>query len=186
MRSGGSTREHDTPITLPEAGLWLLLQAKPRADALARMHLENQRFECFAPRVRRSLPGPAGMRESIEPLFPRYLFVREQPGVPVDWAKVRSTRGVSALVRFGARLAKVPEAVVDGLRRWQVAHGTDLLELPAPVLKPGQRVRVCDGPLAGLTGRLAYARGTERVRVLLEVLGQPTPVELPGRMLKAS
>jgi transcriptional antiterminator RfaH len=175
----------DTLVSAPVAGTWLLVQSKPRAEALAQLHLRNQGFDCFAPRVRRNVPGAQGMRDYVEPLFPRYLFVRERPGQPVDWARVRSTRGVSALVRFGLRPAVVPAAVVAQLEGWRATGADDLLVLPAPMLRPGQRVRVCQGPLAGMTGVLASAAGADRVRVLLDVLGLQAPVELSMTQLQA-
>lgn len=170
---------------LPAPGSWLLVQSKPRAEALAQAHLRNQGFVCFAPRLKRSTPGPEGMRVRLEPLFPRYLFVQAS-AAQTDWSVVRSTRGVSALVRFGARLAVVPPAVVQALLQWRSVAGSDLLEPPVPHFRSGQRIRVTDGPLTGLVGVFAARCGEERVRVLLEVLGQQAAVELHPAVLRAS
>lgn len=156
---------------------WLLLQSKPRAEALARLHLQRQGFEVFLPRIERHTPGPQGMRTRIEALFPRYLFIRGDAATAA-WSAIRSTRGVSALVRFGERLAEIPPAVVADLQRHHDAT-RDLIVPPAAVLRRGQRVRVNDGPLTGLAGVFLAPCGGERVRVLLQIIGVERSVELP-------
>lgn len=170
---------------MPPVGSWLLVQSKPRAEAVAQLQLANQGFVCFAPRLRRCTPGPEGMRERIEPMFPRYLFV-QATARQSDWSVVRSTRGVSALVRFGARLAEVPATTVQRLLDWRVPGCADLLVPPPARFRSGQRVRVTDGPLAGLSGVFAASCGEQRVRVLLDLLGKQAAVDLHPAVLRAS
>ena len=83
-------------------------------------------------------------------------------------------------------MAEVPGAVVQQLLDWRCTEGVDVLEPPLPRFRTGQRIRVTDGPLAGLVGVFAARCGEQRVRVLLEVLGQATPVELHPAVLRAS
>jgi transcriptional antiterminator RfaH len=156
---------------------WLLLQSKPRAEALARLHLQRQGFEVFLPRIERHLPGPQGMRTRIEALFPRYMFIRGDTATAA-WSAIRSTRGVSTLVRFGERLAEIPPAVMADLLRCHDAT-RDVIVPTAAVLRRGQRVRVNDGPLTGLAGVFLAPCGVERVRVLLQMIGLERTVELP-------
>jgi transcription antitermination factor NusG len=47
------------------------------------------------------------------------------------------------------------------------------LKLPkAAALRPGDPVRVTSGPLVGLAGLVAGLRGSDRVAILLNVLGR--------------
>lgn len=170
------------PVHARGASGWLLLHSKPRAELLARTHLQRQGFEVFLPRIERNLPGPHGMRQYIEALFPRYLFLRG--GSSAAWSAIRSTRGVSSLVRFGEQLAQVPVSV---MRTLLACHDRrlDLVRPPAALLRPGQRVRVNDGPLAGLSGVFEAACGAQRVSVLLQMVGAPRRVELALESLSA-
>ncbi len=57
-----------------------------------------------------------------EPLFPRYLFIRLGQGhADQSWDPIRSTKGVSQLVRFGVSPAKVHDDLIDQLRATEVA-----------------------------------------------------------------
>ena len=92
---------------------WFAVLCKPRAEGLARKHLERQQFPCLLPLVMRQRRTGRGLDQRIEPLFPRYLFI-ETDADGRQLAPVRSTRGVSGLVRFGERAARVPEELAHG------------------------------------------------------------------------
>lgn len=54
----------------------------------------------------------------IEPMFPRYVFVRlDLVGQGKSWEPVRSTVGMLQLIYFGNRAAQVDDALIDWLRR---------------------------------------------------------------------
>ena len=85
----------------------------------------------------------------IEPLFPRYLFlnaIADQQSL----GPVRSTRGVSTLVRFGLELARLPETVMNAINN-RCDPETGLVQLdPVPVEpvpeSPRQEESRHDGP----------------------------------------
>lgn len=162
---------------------WFAVYAKPRQERIARDHLERQGFECFLPEAlnpyqRRSRSsGPL-----IEPLFPRYLFLKAVPEFQ-NLATVRSTRGVVGLVRSGSELVRVAEAVIGMIRARQDAE-TGLVCLdPAPV-EQGDRVRVFDGPFCGVEGILEAKTGEQRALILMELLGRRTRVEVDSMLLQ--
>ena len=78
-------------------------------------------------------------------MFARYLFVRlsTSDNAP-SWAPIRSTLGVSQLVRFGTRPAKVEDPLVDLLRNRELAQPTE------PLFNQGDTVVITEGPFAGL------------------------------------
>ena len=76
--------------------------------------LGNQGFRCFLPTIRvESLHG-GNCAMVLEALFPRYLFVFLEARRS-NWSAIRSTRGVSHLVRFGGLAASVPSALIEAL-----------------------------------------------------------------------
>lgn len=155
---------------------WYLLQCKPRECDRALENLANQGYEAFLPRLTREVLR-RGRREVVrEPLFPHYLFVRLSD-VADNWAPIRSTRGVAGLVRFGELPLAVPEPVVEALRQREAATtGEAGVE---SLFRPGDRVRIVEGPLAGLEAVLAARDGTERVILLIRLLHQTQEVALP-------
>ena len=155
---------------------WFAVFTRPRQERRALVNLERQGFSCFLPEVENT------RRSRIEALFPRYLFLEAVPGVH-NFSPIRSTRGVSTVVRFGERLATLPEKIVEAIRS-RVDADTGLVRLPRLKLNPGDRVRVSAGPLAGLEAIFKSQGGAQRVLLLMELLGRQTTVEVDARSLR--
>ena len=153
--------------------LWYLAYTKPRQEMVAQLNLRQQGFETYLPLfkvLRRGAAGPV-----MEPMFPRYLLLR--PGREgQSLGTVRSTRGVSGLVRFGVEPGTLAERVVDGIRAAEVARA-QLDDAALQGLRAGQTVVFAGGPFQGLAG-LVTSVSAQRVRVLLELLGRPTQVQV--------
>lgn len=156
---------------------WFAVLTKPRAESLAREHLARQGFECRLPRTRRLLRRAEGMREVVEPLFPRYLFLRADPETQ-DLGRVRSTRGVTALVRRGVEPARVPEPVIAAIDA-RVVAGDGFVQLDPPALARGTAVRVTQGPLEGMEAVFQARTARDRVSLLVRVLGESCAVDVP-------
>jgi transcription antitermination factor NusG len=90
--------------------------------------------------------------------------------------EIRHTDGISSLVHFGDRIPPVPDPVIGELQECFVAEEPMTIQ---DHLAPGDEVVVGDGAFAGMRAfvlRVMPAR--QRVEVLLDVLGGPTPVEV--------
>lgn len=160
---------------------WFAVLTKPRAERIGREHLERQGFECRLPMLRRDTRARRVVG-AVEPLFPRYLFLRADPARD-DLARVRSTRGVCGLVRFGIEPARVPGPVVDALIARSDADGC--VRLDPPALEPGAAVRIVDGPLAGLEAIFRARGADERVQLLVRLVGGERAASVPLRHLAA-
>jgi transcription antitermination factor NusG len=70
----------------------------------------------------------------------------------------------------------VADTEIDALQRIQ---NTDLAVMPHPYLREGRRVRINDGPLAGVEGLLVRSRPSRGLLVLsVDLLNQSVAVEL--------
>lgn len=119
-----------------------------------------------------------GQPDKIIPLFGSYLFVcwpRDS-----EWGDVRRVRFVWAVLMSGfGRPAVVPSGVIEALQARTSARRIVDDPLATPVgYKPGQRLAVVDGPLAGLEGVCKLSAG-ERVRLLFQLCGQDQELDLP-------
>lgn len=157
---------------------WYLIYTKPRQEKCALENLERQGYRCYLPLLPKETIRRGALALSDEPLFPRYLFINlAQDFMAKSWSPIRSTKGVSRLVRFGAEPAKVDDALVDLLR----ANEASLLEEPVRLFTPGERVRFTEGPFAGIEGVYQMTDGDRRVMVLIELMSKPVPVQVaPG------
>jgi transcriptional antiterminator RfaH len=91
---------------------------------------------------------------------------------------LRSTLGVSTVVRFGVEAAIVPDVLVEALRAREGEDGLCDLQLAPPA--PGERVVVVEGELAGLDGVYVTEDGDARAIILLDIVGRATRVRLPA------
>jgi transcription antitermination factor NusG len=146
---------------------WTVAQLQPHHERLALHCLALHGFTAYLPRLRP--PRKRGRRDPTpQPLFPNYAFVR----ITLHWSGAHWCEGVSKLLMSGEQPARVPDAVIDGIR----AHERNgLVVLPrASRLKPGDQVRVVAGLLEGQLGVLVGLRGQARAEVLLTMLGRMT------------
>ncbi len=151
------------------------MYSKPRQERVARENLERQGFDTYLPRVRQPRRRMNRRILVVEPMFPRYLFIRLDARHD-NWAPIRSTLGVSALVRFGPYPTPVPEALIEALRAREDEEG--IQDLPPQQFKRGEALRIADGAMAGYEGIFLARSGKDRVLVLLEIMGRQARVEV--------
>ncbi len=160
----------DASADSADSATWYLVVCKPRQEAVAEQHLQRQGYTVYCPRLQSRRRRQGVWQDRLEPLFPRYLFVRVDPGRQ-SLGPIRSTRGALGLVRFGSDPARIPAVVIDRLRALEDAR-TGARPDPQRLLQPGEAVQVREGPLAGLEGIVTCDDGAQRVVLLLAFLGQ--------------
>ena len=156
---------------------WYLIYTKPRQEKCALQNLEQQGYQCYMPLLPKEKLRQGALAVTDEPLFPRYLFINlAQDFMAKSWSPIRSTKGVSRLVRFGAEPAKIDDALVDMFR----AHETSAIAEPERLYKVGEQVQLTQGPFAGIEGIYQMADGDRRVMVLIELMSKKVavPVEM--------
>lgn len=161
---------------------WYAAYTKPRSEQVGALQIERQGYEVYLPMyksLKRTLEGMVVQRTAM---FPRYVFFRPRhSGQSI--APIRSTRGISHIVRFGIEPATISAELVAAMRAFEIEREqTSASDLSA--LKAGRRVAVCAGPLKGLEGLVSATAGT-RITVLLDVLGSQTRVSVPDHHLQA-
>ena len=157
---------------------WYLIHTKPGSEVLAQSNLKRQGYGVYLPRLLQAVRQRGRWRDRIVPLFPRYLFLSLEEGMQ-PLAPVRSTVGVAQVVCFGTKYAIVPDQVVRNLQlRADSLSGLHRMESGSS-FEPGMPVKMVDGPFDSLEGVFQRTAGTERVLVLLNLLGQNTSVHVP-------
>ena len=151
---------------------WYVVHTRPQKELLAAGLLE-ERLDVAAYLPEALQPYRGEMR--LRPLFPRYLFVHADLAVTPASA-FDSMPGVIRLVVFGGQALPVDEQVVVALRQ-EVTRLNAAGGLFRTTLRPGDRVRVRTGPLAGLEAVFVepLAPG-DRAAVLLDFLGRQNRV----------
>ncbi len=156
---------------------WYCLRAKPRMEMLAAQTLGTlSDVEVFLPRTMRPRKEKAA---PARPLFPGYFFAKFDPVIHIR--NVHYARGVSYIVRRNEVPVHVPAPVMIELR---LLSPDGILEIPDQPHKVGDKVKAISGLFKGDEGtvtQLIPAR--ERVKVLFEILGRPSEVEINEDLL---
>lgn len=152
---------------------WLVVMTKPKMEIEAKEHLARQGFEVYLPLWIDLRRRPGGWQKVQSAMFPRYLFAR--PGyVEQSVSPIRSTRGVSQLVRFDMKLAWASDELIEEIRVLEAARNDSSDELKP--FKKGDQVMVMDGPFKGVSAEV-LSSDQQRVILLLQVLGKTQQLE---------
>ena len=145
---------------------WYLIHSKPGQESVAREQLDRQGYETYLPLapVLRKRRGKSV--RVISPMFPRYLFIHLSNQTD-DWRPIRSTIGVSTLVRFGTEPARVPDDLIQAIIDREDSEG--VVALPGKQFEEGETVRIATGPFEGYEGIFASVEPKDRVVVLLKI-----------------
>lgn len=138
------------------------------------MGMDDKIFDVMVP-TEEEIEIKEGKRRTVERrVFPGYVLV--QMIMDEDsWYVVRNTPGVTGFVGMGNKPTPLTEQeVLQIMKR---------MEAEAPVVKvtfkPGQKVRIIDGPFNDITGVVdEIDMERAKVRVMVNFFGRETPVEL--------
>ena len=141
------------------------------------MHMEYSIFDIEIP-MEDVVEIKAGRKVTVpRKQFPGYILVRMYMDDD-SWGVVRNTPGVTGFVGSGTKPTPLSRREVErilGVRKDE--------EKKAPRFKPdweiGETVRVLDGPFAEFNGIIEdFNLDQSKVRVLVDIFGRETPVEL--------
>jgi transcription termination/antitermination protein NusG len=144
------------------------------------MGMEDKIFQVIVPREKK-IRVKGGKRQTIEErLFPGYVLV--QMIVTEDsWYVVRNTPNVTGFVGSGTTPTPVSKGEID---RLLTRMGEDEPKYKIDVIE-GDSVKIMDGPFKEFEGKISdinESKGT--VKVLVNVFGRETPVELDYLQIK--
>ena len=112
--------------------------------------------------------------------FPRYLFARLDFDI-IPLSSVAWMPGVRRIVSSGSQPAPVPDEVVELVRE----RLEEIEEVRYGNLRQGDRVRITSGPLRDLEAIFDQPTSSaDRVRILLDVMGRLTSVEIDPSEIK--
>lgn len=170
---------HDPAETAGPAWYCVRTQSKREHIAARNLRLLDE-VAVLCPMLRYRKATRRGKIWWREAMFPGYVLAHFD--LASHERAVTYAQGVRGLVRFGTRVPPVPDTFVRRLGE-ELTPAKDERAEPTlnltPRVEAGEEVEVAHGPLQGMRGVVSEVLpGRERVRVLLEFLGQLQPVEL--------
>ncbi len=160
---------------------WYVIQTRCRHENKLALRLRQQGLEVFLPR--HTVPSRRRDRKVLlkEPLFPSYLFIQ------TDWRddayqEISKLFGVVRILGTNGGFSTVPAETVEAIRI-SVASGRTCQSWP--FLEKGKRVRVIEGPLAGVMGTVVAPRHKKsKLVVSVELFRRSLAVELADDALE--
>lgn len=146
---------------------WYAIYTKPKREEFVSGMLHRAGIESYNPKlgVNKYLRGR--YRDTIEPLFPCYVFARLN--IEEHLWMVNYTRGVRNVVGGPGGPQPVPEQMVGCIRD---REKDGLITVRDVDIREGDTVRIVDGPMAGLQAVFKRPmKGQERAMLLVEALG---------------
>ena len=163
-----------------EGGLrWYVIRTKPRKETVVEKRIADLGLEVFLPWLRSRRRIGSRYQWVLVPLFPGYLFCRLD--LLLSGKVARYAPGVKDFVKFGSRIAEIEEDVVSSIRSRCPGGVAEIKPRP---YRTGEHVMIKEGPFAGLEAIFEREMmGSERIAILLELLGRQTRLVLSSEMI---
>jgi transcription termination/antitermination protein NusG len=152
-------------------------------NRIASMNMETTIFECVIP-MEDVVEFKNGKKVTVsKKVFPGYLMVRMHLSDD-SWAVVRNTPAVTGFVGTGAKPTPLSRKEVENILQVKVEGGDETAEAkvrsrPRLEYELGETVRVKEGPFADFSGEISEINEDQlKVKVLVNIFGRETPVEL--------
>jgi len=140
---------------------WYVTYTCPRHEKYVAQQLIERNIGSFLP-LYTSVRRWKDRRKRLElPLFPGYVFVQMTDRNRLDILRLP---GVVQIVSFQGKPAPVPLAEIEALRRGVIGS---VVVHPHPYLQVGRRVRIVNGPMAGIEG--IFVRRKDQVRIVISI-----------------
>jgi len=151
---------------------WFALRVQSHCEKVVATIARNNGFEEFLP-LHKSRRRWSDRLKALElRLFPRYIFCRLDPQRRLPLLTIP---GVLHFVGIGKTPSPIEDMAIAAIR---TAVGSGVLTEPWPFLDAGQRVRLADGPLAGLEGILVETPQRQQVVVSVTLLKRSVAVAI--------
>lgn len=159
---------------------WYVIQTHCRTDSRVYLALQLKGLEVFFPQV--SVPRRRRGRKVLVnlPLFQGYLFVHTH----IDSTVFHQIIKVDGVMRILGTIGPdpVPAEQIESIRTIMAG---DRHYYPWRYLEKGQKVRVTDGPLAGVVGTLVARKDKQRrLVVAVELFQRSVAVELDSEAVE--
>jgi len=157
---------------------WHALYVRSRSEKKVLSQLEEMGVEAYLPLVTKVKQWSDRRKKIDEPLFKSYVFVRSNAK---EYLPILNVYGVLKFVTFEREAVVVPDNQIVAIKKFveDYEHGKEYKMQNNEDLKVGQMVRIINGPMKGLTGKLQTIHNKRHLIVYIEVVGQYIPVHLP-------
>ena len=153
--------------------------AKNLRQRIESLGMEDKIFNVIVPKEKK-IKIKSGKRKVVEEkIYPGYVLV-EMVVTDDSWYVVRNTPNVTGFIGAGTTPIPVSEEEITNLKK--------RIEVDEPQYKVGVKigdlVKIVDGPFKDFDGRVSEIDEKGKIKVLVNMFGRDTPVELDSLQVK--
>ncbi len=162
---------------------WHALYVRSRSEKKVLSQLEEMGILAYLPLITVVKQWSDRRKKVEEPLFKSYVFVHSNSK---QYIPILNVYGVVKFVTFEKEAVVVPENQILAIKKFvrDYERGEEFKMRNDEELKVGQMVRIINGPMKGLTGRLDTICNKRHLIVYIDVVGQCIPVHIPRAKLE--
>ncbi len=183
MDTQQATTEEKKVVTAPDNARWYIVHtysghedkvAKSLKQRVETMGFVGKIFDIMVP-TRNTIKVSQGKKETVkEKIFPGYVLVR----MVLDdesWLLVRTTQGVTAFIGASNKPTPISDKEVEAIQKFAKTEEP----LYKAAFSVSEAVKIVDGPFADFLGTIdSIDEAKGKVKVLVNIFGRETPVEL--------
>jgi transcription antitermination factor NusG len=151
---------------------WYAIHVRSKHEQVVSSQLTGKGIASFLPTYRSKRVWSDRCTEIDQPLFSGYVFASFEDKHQID---VLKCAGVVKVVSFGRQVALVDPGELEQV---QILARSNLLALPCPFLAEGEMVRLEEGPLKGIEGKIITIKNSFRLVVSVSLLQRGVSVEI--------
>ncbi len=154
---------------------WYAIYTRSKAEKKVLIELEFLEIESYLPLITRYRQWSDRKKKVVEPLFRSYIFVHVHESLLYT---VRNVPNVARFVSFEGKPSVVPEEQINAIRYF-LDEQDDHEDIDHSLIQEGQLVRIKQGQMEGLIGRMIRYRNKYRLMVQIEAVGQMISLNIP-------
>ena len=152
---------------------WFALYTKPRSEFKASEQLEANGINHYLPTVTTLKQWSDRKKKVTEPVMRGYIFIKADER---ERLLALEQYSVTRCVTERGRPAVIPEWQIDNLRK-MLEYDGDFYVMNG--LVPGKKVRIKEGPFAGVEGTYQESENDKTISVTIELLNRSVIAHLP-------
>ena len=174
---------------LPQVKKWYVIHtysgyeeavAKSLRQRVENLGMEDKIFNVLVPKEKKIKIKNGKRREVEEKIYPGYVLV-EMIVTDDSWYVVRNTPNVTGFVGAGTTPIPILSKEISVLQK-RMGQKTPKYKMD---FKVGDRVKIIDGLFKDNDGKVSFVdQGRGKVKVLINMFGRDTPVELDSLQVK--
>lgn len=159
--------------------IWFAVRTAHGCELMVRDELNGNGHRAYCPLGRRRVwYKKTGRKVTVQrPVFTRYAFVGCSMARPLG---KRSADKIEAILSDAKGPLRIPAAVIKRINDLELAGewDEDKAWSEKTLFRPGEEVRIAAGPFAGFQAVFEARTAEERIKLLIDIFGRPTPVAI--------